>query len=344
MRIATYNVEWFTELFDRKGRLLDDFAWSGRTDIRRDDQIAALGHVFQTLDADLIAIIEAPDQNQKRSTVQALENFSAHFQIRASTALMGFGNDTQQEIAVLFDPTKVTLRHDPKGEEFGVLGSHGAPRFDGVFHTDFDGDARADAVRFSKPPLEISAETPDGTQFHLIAAHLKSKAPHGARNAKQAARISITNGRKQLAQAAWLRKRVDEHLSADTPLILLGDLNDGPGLDAYENLFGRSSVEVVMGVDHPSPRDRLYDPHAMMGLETKLGAMPTTARFYLADQKRYLQALLDYIMVSSDLLAKCPKWKIWHPFDTPECYNDPKLRDALLVASDHFPVTLDIAL
>jgi hypothetical protein len=37
------------------------------------------------------------------------------------------------------------------------------------------------------------------------------------------------------------------------------------------------------------------------------------------------------------------RWRIWHPFDDPACWRDHELRDALLDASDHFPVTLDLA-
>lgn len=57
-----------------------------------------------------------------------------------------------------------------------------------------------------------------------------------------------------------------------------------------------------------------------------------------------MQALLDYIMISPDLRALGPSWRIWHPFDDPACYGDENLRAALLTASDHFPVTLDIDL
>ena len=49
-------------------------------------------------------------------------------------------------------------------------------------------------------------------------------------------------------------------------------------------------------------------------------------------------------MVSEDLAAKQPNWRIWHPFDEPTCWKVPELRDALISASDHFPVTLDIEL
>ena len=92
----------------------------------------------------------------------------------------------------------------------------------------------------------------------------------------------------------------------------------------------------------PDPAQRLTDPHATMALQSKVGFAPTTARFYLAPQKRFFEALLDFIMVSPDLAAKSPDWRIWHPFNDPRILATPDLRDALLQASDHFPVTLDL--
>jgi endonuclease/exonuclease/phosphatase family metal-dependent hydrolase len=187
--------------------------------------------------------------------------------------------------------------------------------------------------------LELLIETSSGTRLRMIGAHLKSKAPHGAHNRDEVMRFSIANRRKQLAQAVWLRGRVEAHLEAGDSLMVLGDLNDGPGLDEYENLFGRSSVEIILGeVGCPC----LYDPNAARALERKIGGSPTTSRFFLKRDNRFLQALLDYIMVSDDLRSKAKSWRIWHPFDDPECWSNIELRDALLTASDHFPVTLDI--
>ena len=155
-------------------------------------------------------------------------------------------------------------------------------------------------------------------------------------------RLAIQNRQKQLAQCVWLRQRVDQYLAMGEPLIVLGDFNDGPGLDEYEKLFGRSGVEIVLGEDG---HEELFDPHARMALGRRVGAMPATARFYLHHEKRYIQALLDYVMISPDLRAHgAPRWRIWHPFDDPGCYNTPELREALLTASDHFPVSLDLDL
>ncbi|QUJ77942.1 endonuclease [Sulfitobacter albidus] len=334
MRIATYNVEWFAALFDEDDRLFDDGAWSARWDVTRAQQTAALGRVFQALDADAVMVIEAPDAGKHHDGALALRRFAERFGLRAREAVIGFVNDTQQEIALMYDPDRLSVRHDPQE-------APDAPRFDKTLHIDLDIDAERGAVIFSKPPLELAVETRGGFAFRMIGAHLKSKAPHGARDEAHAMQIAIANRRKQLAQAIWLRARVTQHLSDRTPLMVIGDLNDGPGLDAFEDLFGCSSVEIVLGQGGAPP---LYDPHAAMALGHPLAAAPTTARFYLKHEERYLQALLDYIMVSADLRARGARWRILHPMDDPACWADAGLRDALIAASDHFPVllTLDI--
>ena len=336
MRVASYNVEWFDALFDNDGELLMDDRWSGRRDVKRAQQIEALGLVFTAIDADAVMIIEAPDTNSRRSTVRALTNFAEAFGLRTRRAVIGFPNQTQQEIALMYDPDVLEARHSPEG----LVDAPHAPRFDGSFRIDLDIDATEDEVVFSKPPLELAVTTASGRSLRMIGAHLKSKAPHGAANRDEVMRLSIANRRKQLAQAIWLRQRVAQHLAEGESLILMGDLNDGPGLDEYEHLFGRSSVEIVMGAEPP----RLFDPHAEAALRAKLTAPPSSARFYIKPEKRYLQALLDYIMVSPDLTSHHPRWRIWHPFDDPECWGRAELRDALITASDHFPVVLDIDL
>ncbi|MGR3455418.1 endonuclease/exonuclease/phosphatase family protein [Pseudooceanicola sp.] len=341
MRLATWNVEWFNSLFDAHDALLMDDGWSARHNVTRARQAEAVATVMTALDADGIMVIEAPDHGSRRSTVRALEGFSAAFGLRARKALIGFPNETQQEIAFLYDPDVLEARHDPRGDPTGKKGAPDAPRFDGVFRIDLDIDATEDLVRFSKPPLELALRWRGGAEMRVIGAHLKSKAPHGAVSRDEVMRLSIANRRKQLAQAIWLRARVAAHLAAGEPLIVMGDMNDGPGLDEYEHLFGRSSLEIVMGGPGEVP---LFDPHARQALRRKLTAAPSTARFYIQAEGRYLQALLDYILVSPDLAARAPAWRIWHPFDDPGCWGVPELRDALIAASDHFPVTLEIDL
>ena len=252
MRIGTYNVEWFDRLFDNYSDLIDDGSWSARRDVTKAEQTAALGHVFNAMDLDAVVVIEAPDSSRKRDGAVALENFAARFNLRTRKAVVGFENNTQQEIALLYDPDVVSAIHDPIGEPTGKKGSSKAPRLDGVFRIDVNTDAAPEMITWSKPPLEVALKTATGSTIRLIGVHAKSKAPHGVRNDAQAARMSIENRRKQLAQCIWLRQRVDTHLTAGDDLIVLGDFNDGPGLDEYEKLFGRSGVEIVLDEDHAS--------------------------------------------------------------------------------------------
>jgi hypothetical protein len=344
LRLASYNVEWFNALFDDRGRLLEDTGPSARYQVSRGQQAGALGIVFTALDADGIMVIEAPDTNSRRSTVKALETFARHFGLRARRCLHGFSSETEQEIAFLYDPDRLTPEHAPVGPAAttaGLSSGPGAPRFDTAFRYDLDTDIAPEVIRFSKPPLELAVGLPDGRMLRLIGVHAKSKAPHGAGTPDQLMRLSIENRRKQLAQCIWIRARVEEHLAQGESLIVMGDFNDGPGLDEFERLFGKSGVEIVLGTDAP-PALRLCDPNAAMALQSRVAMAPTTARFWHGPRKRYFEALLDFVMVSPDLAARGPDWRIWHPFNDPGCAAVPELRETLLQASDHFPVTVDL--
>ncbi len=343
MRLASYNVAWFNALFDDAGRMLADHELSSRYKVTRAEQLAALGVVFAALNADAVMVIEAPDSNGKRSTATALEGFAAAYQLRARRAMIGYASETEQEIAFLYDPDVLKAQHDPQGDPAPSHGAPGAPRFDSQLRLDLNGDGEEELIRFSKPPLELAVTTATGALLRLIGVHAKSKAPHGAGSEREFTRISIENRRKQLAECLWLRARIDRQLEAGDSLIVMGDFNDGPGLDEYEKLFGRSGIEIVLGHNRPA-NARLYDPHASLALTQSLGLTPTTARFYQPQKRHYFEALLDFIMLSPDLVAKAPDWRIWHPFNDPAVSQFPELSAALLTASDHFPVTLDIQL
>ena len=330
MRLATYSVEWFSNLFTDANKPDPSTEWSGRWNITRATQLTALKSVFLAMDADAVMVIEAPDQSPSRDCITALERFADWAGLRTSRAVMGFQSHTQQEIALLYDPAVLTAHHDPRT-------SDAAPKFDTKFKRDLDVDDKPETVVWSKPPCELALTTAGGTALRLIGVHAKSKAPHGARDDADALRLSIANRRKQHAQCLWLRARVDADLAAGDDVIVLGDLNDGPGLDRFEELFGRSGVEIVLGADGPHP---LYDPNALLPLRPG-AAQASSARFFNRQSKRYFNALIDFVMVS-DRLRPLTTWRILHPFDDPKCFGDAALRDALLTASDHFPVVVEI--
>ena len=340
LRLACYNVEWFTELFDDAGGFLNDESASIRHGVTKSQQFAAIGAVLTALNADAVMIIEGPDHSETRSAVRALENFAAHFQLRARRALMGFTSRTRQEIVLLYDPDVMDARHDPMGAP-DVTSA--APRFDYEYRYDLDGDGVAENIGFSKPPLEVLLQIRGGAQMRLIGVHTKSKAPRHTRSKAEYVAQSIENRRKQLAECFWLRGRVSQLLAQATPLIVMGDFNDGPGLDEYERQFGYSSVEVVMGAAFPD-QPQLFDPYISKTIAPWGDIAPTTSRFFLPELKGYFEALLDFIMVSPTLAQSAPVWRIWHPLHDAAIAAQPALAQALLTASDHFPVSIDINL
>jgi endonuclease/exonuclease/phosphatase family metal-dependent hydrolase len=346
LRLACYNIAWFARLFDRHNRLVDDLEWSELHNVTRRRQAEAIAEVLRRVDADCFAIIEAPNSGRRQSCVAQLAGFAEHFDLRQRAALIGFANPTHQEIALLFDPDRISAEHAPIGEvlDEAVASSgelpFGAPRFDSVFPADLDGDGVVELHRFSKPPLEALIEDKaTGVSFRLIAVHLKSKGPRGARTPTETRRLGLLNRSKQYAQAVWLRSRIEEHMAMGEEVIALGDFNDGPGLDGLESFNRRSSVEAVAG-DPSRPESVLANPFTR-----QRDSRPSTARFYKGDGGGYLTALIDFIMLSPGLAARArPEWRIWHPFDDAECAADESLRQALLDGSDHFPVSVDLEL
>lgn len=296
MRIATYNVEWFDALFDRNANPLIDQKWSSRYNVTRADQWHAVEQVMHALDADCIFVVEAPNHKTGRSTVDMLERFVSEFGLRATQAALGFTNDTQQELAFLYDPLRCSIRHVP-------MSTPDFPRFDGTLAIDLDVDAVTEPIRFSKPPFEAELLCHDGRRITLIGAHLKSKAPHGAKSKDEAMLISIANRRKQLAQALWVRGRVDQVLDEGA-------------------------------------EKQLFDPHATQMIE-KTGADPFSARFYSVRDGAPLDALLDYILVGPSFGKQANNWRIWNPHSDPTLRANSALQQALITASDHFPITFD---
>ena len=95
-------------------------------------------------------------------------------------------------------------------------------------------------ARFERPVLHATLRTKRGQRLHVLVAHLKSKRPKFLQDAegraledrddpRVAARASLRSMIMRGAESAALRARVIEliHRTRD-PLVLLGDMNDGP--------------------------------------------------------------------------------------------------------------------
>jgi len=330
MRLMTYNLEWFDHLFEADNSL--------KTDDDSKKRFDAIAEVLTNTNPDLIGITEGPNTTTttgSRSTVQALENFASTFGLRQIKALLGYPSAGKQEIALLYDPDVVEAEHDPGGKS----GHKKNPPFNEQFQADSDGDGIPEIYKHYRPPLEAKVTRKDtGDSFWIIVVHAKSKGIFTATDRIHFDRISDRNRKKLFAECGSVRLRVDEWFKKDRPIAVMGDINDGPGFDFYESRFGKSAVELILG--------DIYEAETVLRYPLgrpefgRYGWEPSTTSFKDKFTGDYINAIIDHIMVSHHFEpANDAPVIVWNPFQTDEAKP---LKEALLAASDHFPVTLDV--
>ena len=329
MRVMAYNIEWFDDHFEPDNSL--------KTTQESQKKFNAVAAVISDVNPDIVGITEAPNTTTStgnRSTVQALENFALTHGLRQSKALIGFPSHGRQEIALLYDPNVVSATHDPGGNTGNVK----SPRFNSSFQADSDGDEINELYKHYRPPLEAKITRADGgDDFWLLVVHAKSKGIFSSMDRVHFDRTSERNRRKLFAECQSIRKRVDEWLEKQRKIIVMGDINDGPGFDYYESRFGKSAVELIIGdiFDHQG----LLQYHLGRPKFERYGWEPSSARFkdnYTGD---LVNVLIDHVIVSPSFsVSGDSPTKVWNPYQLTEAKP---MKSDLLNASDHFPVTFD---
>ena len=110
LRICSYNIEWFNHLFEANNSL--------KTGPDEQKRLNAIKNVLQKIKPDFLGVVEAPNPTADgtQSTIKKLENFAKFAGLSARKAVTGFISGGTQEIAVLYDPDKLTVKHDPGGK------------------------------------------------------------------------------------------------------------------------------------------------------------------------------------------------------------------------------------
>lgn len=115
---------------------------------------------------------------------------------------------------------------------------------------DIEGDGLNERLEWDRKPLEAVFKIgQNGPKLRIILVHTKSKGVYSVVDLTNYQKISLANRKKLVGQAMRLRDRLIKLVNEQNPLpiIVMGDMNDGPGLDAFEALIGSSFVETAMG-------------------------------------------------------------------------------------------------
>lgn len=229
LTLMTYNVKWMNNMFQ-----------GGQIKPSKREQAESAAQVIQRVQPHILGICEAANEREEHEHfIQTLLN--GEYQVAMGTSrggqnLVFYYRDPVSEVSVDAD----IAYYDP-------------------WTTDIDDDGLDERHRWERKPLEaVFALGQGGPQLRVILVHTKSKIVASVVDLYQFEKISLANRLKLVAQATRLRGRIDELLSAQNalPLVVMGDMNDGPGLDAFEKVVGRSFVETVMG--------SVFEPHTIL--------------------------------------------------------------------------------
>ena len=168
--------------------------------------MTAIKQVLELINADLITIVEAPNTTAttgEKNTTTKLENFAQWADLATTKAMTGFLSYGQQEIAILYNPDKMSVSHAPGGH----TDSRSNPPFNGEFFHDTDDDNVKEVYKHYRPPLEARVQLNNGFEFYVLGVHTKSKGITASMDQVHLEQESRRNRLKLFAECAWIRNR-----------------------------------------------------------------------------------------------------------------------------------------
>ncbi|MFC4095190.1 endonuclease/exonuclease/phosphatase family protein [Euzebyella saccharophila] len=336
LKVAEYNMEWMKNLFVNgtpvnvpppAGKPESDWNEQERLTMKSQRLISVLSH----LDADIIAVVEGPDTlaNGTKTAKAQLELWMTTFGLtqRNYKVVQGHTSRGQQELCAIYDADKLILEHTPEGKN----------SFDEPFLADTLEQSIKEQYEHFRPPVELTVKdkASPGKLFKMIIAHAKSKGIFDHVDYARYEYLSNLNRRKLYAECMHMRERIDQWINEGDKVLVTGDINDGMGSDFYENRFGKSAIEILLG--------SVYEPELILKSALgkpklgKYGWSPSSSSFTDTITKNWFTVLIDHILVSQDI--KIESGTVLNPYSEPHKSNlSQELKDALKKGSDHFPV------
>lgn len=349
IRLGVWNMEWLNDLFtSRAGQVV--FKSDGTT-VRGPrhgntvaERRASLAGVVNALACDALVVVEGPN------TAAELQLFFDAPEIDGAWRCAVQRSPRMSQcvgIAVRTDGGK--FADPPLGQIDALEAASGAiNQASGPFDFDSDDDGLAERHKFERRPLYVELRLAGGTTFRVVGLHLKSKGIFSAYEWSKWWAIAGANRMKLLAQCRRFRQVfLDAYLSdpatAAVPLVVCGDINDGPGFDISEMRLKASAIETLMG--------SVWQPELCLG-NALFDSLPAKDRDVLdfedlattrfADpifNDTFHKVWIDHILYSRNgqdawvkdgaVHAKIGNQAIWRAFP---------------FASDHYPVSATIAL
>ncbi len=326
LKIAIYNVEWMRRLFDKNGNPI-----TTGDEGNRSQQLAT---IVSTINPDFLGIVEGPDtlvNGSKTASIQ-LEKWANHFGLNNNfKGVHGHPSNGQQELCALYDSSKIKVEFTPTNSSKN--------QFDQPFLVDTTNRLIKEQYKHYRPPLELTIKSLTNNHFSkVIIAHTKSKGIFAPVDYAKYEQISERDRMRLYAECMSIRDKCDEYLTTGNNVIVMGDINDGVGMDFYENRFSKSAVEILLG--------DLWEPEMILKSVlpkpkwTSNGWKPSSSRFRDRITEDNINVLIDHILISQGLFSS--NSKVWNPYLEKDDIVIQSLSNELKNASDHFPIVAEV--
>lgn len=296
-RIVSCNGEWMNNFFGPDG---DPPAWleQGMLDSKVfsvDKAAGALARLVMALNPDVIAFQEAPSRRGE------MDLFLARVVTEGGPELECIVGDSggAQKLAIAWRPGKIEGKLADADQLTDLIGE---------WESDVDGDAVLKPYHFTRRPLVVDL-TLAGKPLQLICVHTKSNFVNRGQDLweneatrQQYVVAALSARRRNSSEGMRLRRYLDRKLTEDpaAPIIVAGDLNDGPGLDYFEERYLTHNVTDIL-VGSAFEPERLF-VHAMHDVPRDKRYTAVFDDFVTGEKDR--QLLLDHLLISPGLSAK----------------------------------------
>ena len=354
INFAVWNMEWMNDLFtqgpafhpdDRRVRGPNPGSRSNPTVKQRRESLAG---AINEMDLDVLVVVEGPNKADElqlffETDVQGTWHCDVQ-PTKGSSQIIGLAVRTDRG---KFANPPFTRFHIGVGQggESERLSTATEP-----FLLDTDDDEIVEQHRFERLPLYSEINAADGKKFRVLGLHLKSKGIFDSLEWSKWWLRADANRKKIVAQCRQLRKEFLDHYltedqTRDIALIVCGDINDGPGMDASERRLNTSGVESLMGsVWKPrlTLRNGLFDSLSdEQQHDIELDSLYTTS-FRDPMFNNYRKVWIDHLLYSNN---KSRSWL--HNAQPRRDFLDQngqtvKIWQKYPHASDHHPVTAEI--
>ena len=331
-------MEWMNDLFTGDGAFKPDTAkpahTPGATVLQRRK---ALAKVINELNPDILVGVECP-------------NLTKEWQLFLDTDLEGTWQGCIQSSPVMSQCIGLAVRIDTKkfaNPAFEAFDTLTQPAFN-EWRMDLEDDGISEVYKFERSPLYASVKAADGKELRILGLHLKSKLVASALEWSKWWENADANRRKIFAQASRIRQQfLDVYLTdpttANIPLIVCGDVNDGPGMDASERKILGSGIERLMGnVWFPklTMGNALFDNLPAKDRENmRFEKIVTTSYRDMLFNNMYHDEWIDHILYS----RQYANWVV-NAAAHKNLEKGSVLKEPYKYASDHYPLTADVRL